>query len=235
MRTLLQLNVIPVVNENDTVATEEIRFGDNDSLGALVANLVEADLLVFLTDQDGMFDSDPRSNPNAALIAEAQAGDRKLESMAAGSGGVLGRGGMLTKVRAAERAARSGTMTLIVSGKEKNVLQRIGADEHLGTRLYPANAPLAARKQWLASHLQVRGRLMLDEGAVDVLRAAGRSLLAVGVTAVEGNFSRGDLVVCMAPGGEEIARGLVNYNADEARRIIGKPSTADRGNSRLYR
>ena len=225
LRTLLQLNVIPVINENDTVATEEIRFGDNDSLGALVANLVEADLLVFLTDQDGMFDSNPRSNPNAALIAEAQAGDRSLESMAAGSGSVLGRGGMLTKLRAAERAARSGTMTLIASGNEKNVLQRIGADERLGTRLYPATAPLAARKQWLASHLQVRGRLILDAGAVDVLRAAGRSLLAVGVTAVEGVFSRGDLVVCMAPGGEEIARGLVNYNADEARRIIGKPST----------
>ena len=224
LRTLLKLNVIPVVNENDTVATEEIRFGDNDSLGALVANLVEADLLVFLTDQDGMFDSDPRSNPNAALIAEAQAGDQRLESMAAGSGGALGRGGMLTKIRAAERAARSGTMTVIAPGKEINVLRRIGADERLGTRLYASNAPLAARKQWLASHLQVRGRLKLDEGAVDVLRAAGRSLLAVGVTAVEGAFSRGDLVVCIAPGGEEIARGLVNYNTDETRKIIGKSS-----------
>jgi glutamate 5-kinase len=224
LRTLLQLNVIPVVNENDTVATEEIRFGDNDSLGALVANLVEADLLVFLTDQDGMFDSDPRSNPEAKLIAEAQAGDQKLETMAAGSGGALGRGGMLTKVRAAERAARSGTMTLIASGRQDNVLQRIAADEGLGTRLYPANVPLAARKQWLAGQLQVCGRLLLDEGAVKVLRSAGSSLLAVGVTGVEGDFRRGDLVVCLAPGGEEIARGLVNYNMDEARKIIGEPS-----------
>jgi glutamate 5-kinase len=224
LRTLLQLNVIPVVNENDTVATEEIRFGDNDSLGALVANLVEADLLIFLTDQNGLFDSDPRGNPDAVLVAEAQAGDQKLETMAAGSGGALGRGGMLTKVRAAERAARSGTMTLIVSGREKNVLQRIAGDECLGTRLYPANAPQAARKQWLASHLQVCGRLLLDTGAVDVLRSAGRSLLAVGITEVEGNFRRGDLVVCIAPGGREVARGLVNYNADETRKIIGKPS-----------
>ena len=224
LRTLLQLNVIPVVNENDTVATEEIRFGDNDSLAALVANLVEADLLVFLTDQDGMFDSDPRANPDARLVAEAQAGDQKLETMAAGSGGALGRGGMLTKVRAAGRAARSGTMTLVASGRQDNVLQRIAADEALGTRLYPANAPLAARKQWLAGQLQVRGRLLLDEGAVKVLRSAGSSLLAVGVTGVEGDFRRGDLVVCLATGGEEIARGLVNYNMDEARKIIGEPS-----------
>lgn len=224
LRTLLQLNVVPVVNENDTVATEEIRFGDNDSLAALVANLVEADLLVFLTDQDGMFDSDPRSNPDARLIAEAQAGDQKLESMAAGSGGTLGRGGMLTKVRAAARAARSGTMTLIASGRQDNVLQRIAADEDLGTRLYPANAPLAARKQWLAGQLQACGRLLLDEGAVKVLRSAGSSLLAVGVTGVEGDFRRGDLVVCLAPGGEEVARGLVNYNMDETRKIIGEPS-----------
>ena len=224
LRTLLQLNVIPVVNENDTVATEEIRFGDNDSLGALVANLVEADLLVFLTDQDGMFDSDPRSNPDAKLIAEAQVGDQKLETMAAGSGGALGRGGMLTKVRAAERAARSGTMTLIASGRQDNVLQRIAADEGLGTRLYPASVPLAARKQWLAGQLQVRGRLLLDEGAVKVLRSAGSSLLAVGVAGIEGDFKRGDLVVCLAPGGKEIARGLVNYNVDETRKIIGVPS-----------
>ena len=224
LRTLLQLNVIPVVNENDTVATEEIRFGDNDSLAALVANLVEADLLVFLTDQDGMFDSDPRTNPDAKLIAEAQAGDQKLETMAAGSGGALGRGGMLTKVRAAGRAARSGTMTLVASGRQDNVLQRIAADEGLGTRLYPANAPQAARKQWLAGQLQVRGRLLLDDGAVKVLRSSGSSLLAVGVTGVEGDFRRGDLVVCLAPGGEEVARGLVNYNRDEAGKIIGEPS-----------
>ncbi len=225
LRTLLSLGVIPVVNENDTVATEEIRFGDNDTLSALVANLVEADLLVFLTDQAGMLDSDPRDNPDAALVAEAQAGDVRLEAMASGSGGALGRGGMLTKVRAAARAARSGTLTLIASGREPGILQRLAADEALGTRLYPVCKPFAARKRWLAGRLQVRGRLLLDAGAVSVLREAGRSLLPVGVTRVEGDFGRGDLVVCTSPGGEEVARGLVNYSAADARRIIGQPSS----------
>lgn len=224
LRTLLQLGVIPVVNENDTVTTEEIRFGDNDTLAALVANLVEADLLVFLTDQEGMFDSNPRTNPNAVLVPEAQAGDVALESMASGSGGELGRGGMLTKVSAAARAARSGTLTVIASGRDKNILQRIAADENPGTRLYPATEPLAARKRWLAGQLQVRGRLTLDRGAVKVLRSAGSSLLPVGVTRIEGTFKRGDLVVCSGPDGDEIARGLVNYNAVEAIRIIGHPS-----------
>jgi glutamate 5-kinase len=224
LRTLLSLGVIPVVNENDTVATEEIRFGDNDTLSALVANLVEADLLVFLTDQAGMLDSDPRSNPDAALVAEAQAGDVRLEAMASGSGGALGRGGMLTKVRAASRAARSGTLTLIASGREPHILQRLAADEALGTRLYPVCKPFAARKRWLAGRLQVRGRLILDTGAVSVLREAGRSLLPVGVTRVDGDFGRGDLVVCISPDGEEVARGLVNYSAADARRIIGQPS-----------
>jgi glutamate 5-kinase len=224
LRTLLSLGVVPVVNENDTVTTEEIRFGDNDTLAALVANLVEADLLIFLTDQDGMFDSDPRSNPDASLIAEAEAGDFSLESMASGSGGALGRGGMLTKVRAAERAARSGTMTLIAPGRDAGILQRIAHNQAVGTRLYPACIPLAARKQWLAGQLQSRGTVILDDGAVKVLRESGRSLLPVGVTAVEGSFERGDLVVCWGPDRQEVARGLVNYSSNESRRIIGQPS-----------
>lgn len=224
LRTLVKLGVVPVVNENDTVTTDEIRFGDNDTLAALVANLVEADLLVFLTDQAGMFDGDPRNNPNASLIAEAQAGDVALETMA-GGGGALGRGGMLTKLRAAGRAARSGAMTVIASGRESDVLQRIAGDEALGTRLYPASAPLAARKQWLAGRLQARGRVVLDAGATQVLRGAGSSLLPVGVTRVEGHFERGDLVVCVDPDGTEIARGLVNYSASESARIIGQPSS----------
>ena len=224
LRTLLALGVIPVVNENDTVTTEEIRFGDNDTLAALVANLVEADLLVFLTDQQGMFDSDPRSNPAAGLISEAQADDLSLETMAAATGGALGRGGMLTKVRAARRAARSGALTMIVPGRDDNVLQRIAADDTLGTRLYPTREPLAARKQWLAGQLQVRGRLQLDEGASRVLHTSGRSLLPVGVVAVEGHFDRGDLVACIDPDGREIARGLVNYNTTDAARIAGQAS-----------
>ena len=225
LNTLLDLGVIPIVNENDTVATEEIRLGDNDTLAALVANLVEADLLVLLTDQQGLLDADPRSNPDARLIPEALAGDIALEKMALGSGGALGRGGMLTKVRAAARAARSGTITLIASGNEHNILQRLAADEKLGTRLMPASGAVAARKQWLAGQLRVRGRLTLDDGAVNVLRSAGSSLLPVGVTRVEGEFDRGDLVVCLDPAGEEVARGLVNYNAAESKQIIGQPSS----------
>jgi len=225
LRTLLGLGVIPIVNENDTVTTEEIRFGDNDTLAALVANLTGADLLVLLTDQQGLLENDPRSNPDASLIPAAQAGDVSLETMAAGSGGSLGRGGMLTKVQAAARAARSGTLTLIASGHEQNILQRIATDEVLGTRLYPVCEPFAARKQWLAGQLQVRGRLQLDAGAVKVLRSAGSSLLPVGVTRVEGDFKRGDLVVCLGPAGEEVARGLVNYNVSESEKIIGQPSS----------
>jgi glutamate 5-kinase len=225
LRTLLGLGVIPIVNENDTVTTDEIRLGDNDTLAALVANLVGADLLVLLTDQHGLLDSDPRVNADARLITAAQAGDAGLETMAAGSGGALGRGGMLTKVRAAARAARSGVLTLIASGHETNVLQRVAADEALGTRLYPVCAPFAARKQWLAGQLQVRGRLQLDAGAVNMLRSSGSSLLPVGVTRVEGDFKRGDLVMCIGPEGEEVARGLVNYNVSESERIIGQPSS----------
>lgn len=225
LRTLLDLGVIPVINENDTVTTDEIRFGDNDTLAALVANLVEAELLVFLTDQEGMLDADPRKKPDAKLVHEADAGDPRLESMAAGSGGALGRGGMLTKVRAATRAARSGTMTIIASGRADNVLGRLAGNEVLGTRLYPSSMPMAARKQWLAGHLQACGRLRVDAGAMKVLKEAGSSLLPVGVTAVEGEFDRGDLVICEGPGNEEVARGLVNYSAADARRIIGQPSS----------
>ena len=225
LRTLLDLGVIPVVNENDTVTTEEIRFGDNDTLAALVANLIDADLLIFLTDQQGMYDSDPRTNPGATLLSEAQADDLSLENMAAATGGALGRGGMLTKVRAARRAARSGTLTMIVPGNLDNVLQRLASDEPLGTRLYPTSEPLAARKQWLAGQLQVRGRVLLDEGATRVLSESGVSLLPVGVTGVEGAFERGDLVACIGSGGAEVARGLVNYNAADAGRIAGQASS----------
>lgn len=224
LQTLLDLGVIPVVNENDTVTTEEIRFGDNDTLAALVANLIEAELLVFLTDQQGLFSSDPRTSPDAELIQEAQAGAPRLETMASGSGGALGRGGMLTKVRAAKLAARSGTQTVIAYGREENILQRVATGNFRGTRLYPVREPLAARKQWLAGQLQVRGSLSLDPGAMRVLQGAGSSLLPVGVTRVEGQFDRGDLVVCFGPGGEEVARGLVNYSAAESRRIIGHAS-----------
>ncbi len=224
LRKLLGLGVIPVVNENDTVACDELRFGDNDTLAALVANLVEADLLVILTDQAGLFDKDPRRHADARLVTDAQAGDAALAAMAGASGGGLGRGGMATKVRAAELAARSGTATWIASGQEVDVLQRIAAGEALGSRLHPAQEPLAARKQWLAGQLKVSGRLTLDAGAVQVLRQAGRSLLPVGVTAVEGDFARGEVVSCHGPTGEAVARGLVNYSAVEARRIIGQPT-----------
>ncbi|MDP1707879.1 MAG: glutamate 5-kinase [Gammaproteobacteria bacterium] len=224
LRTLLKLGVVPVVNENDTVATEEIRFGDNDTLAALVANLVEAELLVILTDQPGMFEADPRVQPDAKLIHEARAGDASLESMAGGGSGALGRGGMLTKVRAAAQAARSGASTLIVSGRETNVLLRIVQGEERGTLLYSSEDPLAARKQWLAGQLQLRGRLTLDAGAAKVLREAGKSLLPVGVVAVEGVFARGEAVACLAPDGKEVARGLVNYGADEVRKIMRHPS-----------
>ena len=225
LRALIKLQTLPVVNENDTVATEEIRFGDNDTLAALVANLVEAEVLVILTDQSGMFERDPRIDPEAPLVLEGKAGDAALESMAGGSPGDLGRGGMLTKVRAAGRAARSGAMTVIASGREPGVLLRLAAGEPLGTLLLPTAGPLASRKQWLAGQLQIRGRLVLDEGAVRVLKEAGRSLLPVGVTAVEGTFLRGDLVACVDSHDGEVARGLVNYSAQEARRILGQPSS----------
>ncbi len=223
LRTLLRLKVVPVVNENDTVVTDEIRFGDNDTLAALVTNLVEAELLVILTDQPGMFDRDPRSSADARLLQEVAADDPRLERMA-GEGGALGRGGMRTKVRAARLAGRSGAATIIASGREQDVLRRIAAGEPVGTLLLPGSAPLAARKQWLAGQLQLSGTLHLDAGAARVLREEGRSLLAVGVTGVEGGFKRGELVRCVDPEGREVARGLVNYSAAETRLIMGQPS-----------
>ncbi len=223
--TLLGLGVVPVVNENDVVANEELRFGDNDTLAALVANLVEAELLVLLTDQPGLLEADPRSNPDAPLVKSARVDDPRLDAFAGDSGGALGRGGMATKLRAARVAARSGTATVIASGREPRVLARIAAGEEVGTLLIPARERHAARKRWLAGQLQARGRLVLDAGAVKVLREAGRSLLAVGVKAVEGDFSRGEVVVCVDEEGREVARGLVNYSADEARRIMGRPSS----------
>jgi len=223
LRALLELDVVPIVNENDTVVTDEIQFGDNDTLAALVANLCEADLLVILTDQEGLYDADPRRHADARLVSHGQAEDSGLRAMA-GPGSTLGRGGMVTKLTAAEKAARSGAATVICSGKETAVLTRLKAGERLGTLLVSSKGRQTARKQWLAGRLTAQGTLRLDDGAVDVLREAGRSLLAVGVTEVLGRFDRGDLVVCEDRRGHEIARGLVNYSADEARRIIGQPS-----------
>ncbi|WP_234283720.1 MULTISPECIES: glutamate 5-kinase [Halomonadaceae] len=223
LRTLVDLRVVPVINENDTVVTDEIRFGDNDTLGALVANLLEAEALVILTDQEGLFDADPRRNPAATLIQEGRADDPALAAVA-GGGGALGRGGMTTKVQAARLAARSGAVTVIASGRQPEVLTRLAAGESLGTLLRPEEAPMAARKRWLAGQLQVRGSLTLDAGAVKVLRGSGSSLLAVGVKALSGDFVRGDMVLCLDEQGERIAKGLVNYGADEARRILGQPS-----------
>jgi glutamate 5-kinase len=222
-RTVLSLGVVPLVNENDTVATDEIRFGDNDTLAGRVANLIEAGLLVILTDQEGFFERDPRKDPTAKLVTKARAGDPSLEVMA-GGGGVWGRGGMQTKLKAAALAARSGTATIIASGQAPEVLVRIAQGEQLGTLLTPAQGPLTARKQWLAGGIRPRGKLMLDEGAVRALREAGCSLLPVGITAVEGEFTRGELVICVDPSGTEIARGLVNYSADETRRIMRQRS-----------
>ncbi|MFZ1325309.1 MAG: glutamate 5-kinase [Candidatus Contendobacter sp.] len=221
LRTLLRLRVVPVINENDTVAFEEIRFGDNDTLGALVANLVEAELYIILTDQQGLYDKDPRQFSDARLIGEGRAGDAALEAMASGAG-ALGSGGMSTKLHAAAKAARSGAFTLLAWGREPEVLRCVAAGAPLGTLLRPSQSPLAARKQWLAVQLQVRGRLHLDAGAVRALRTAGKSLLPVGVTALEGKFSRGDLVSCLDPGGLEVARGLVNYDTERALALIGK-------------
>jgi glutamate 5-kinase len=223
LRTLIRFGVVPVVNENDTVATHEIRLGDNDTLAGMVANLVEAEFLVILTDQAGLYSTDPRTDPAAKLVEEGHAGDAALESMA-GAGGTLGRGGMRTKLRAAGLAARSGTATRIVSGREPDVLPRLADGEAIGTLLRPRSSPLAARKQWLAGLQAVAGRLRLDQGACRVLREAGRSLLAVGVCGVEGEFSRGEIVSCCDAEGREIARGMVNYDATETRKIMGHPS-----------
>ena len=225
LRTLIGLHVIPIINENDTVTTDEIRVGDNDTLGALVTNLIEADVLILLTDQPGLFDRDPRRYPDAKLVATARADDPALEAMAGGAGSTMGRGGMLTKVQAARRAARSGASTVIACGREPDVLTRLAAGEALGTQLVAERQMLAARKQWLADHVQLAGRIRLDDGAVRALLRDGKSLLPIGVTGVEGAFQRGEVVGCFAPDGREIARGLVNYDAGEALRIMRKPSS----------
>ena len=226
LRTLLGFGVVPIVNENDTVVTDEIRFGDNDTLGALVANLVEADVLIILTDQQGLFDKNPRDHKDAALISYISASDDRLESMASGGAGVLGSGGMLTKVRAARLAARSGADTLIASGREENVIVRVAAGELLGSWLQPEHGRVAARKQWLAGHLKSRGALVLDDGAVKALRQGGTSLLAVGVKDAQGTFSRGDMVICVDERGGLVARGLVNYSVDETLKLLGKSSSS---------
>ncbi|HTJ96633.1 MAG TPA: glutamate 5-kinase [Rhodocyclaceae bacterium] len=225
LQALLQLNVVPIINENDTVVTDEIKFGDNDTLGALVANLIEAETLIILTDQQGLYSADPRSNPNAVFIHEGRADDRQYESMAGGAGSGISKGGMITKIKAAQRAARSGAHTVIASGRETNVLPRLMSGEQLGTLLYATSTPLAARKQWLADHLQLAGSVTLDAGAVSALKS-GKSLLPVGVKDVAGEFERGAAIACRDIEGKEIARGLANYSSSESRRIAGHSSDA---------
>jgi glutamate 5-kinase len=222
--TLLRLSVVPIINENDTVITEEIKFGDNDTLGALVANLIEGDALIILTDQTGLYTADPRKNPCATLVEEAIAGDPALEAMAGGAGSSLGRGGMLTKIIAAKRAANSGANTVIASGREPDVLVRLAAGEAIGTQLIARTARLAARKQWMADHLQVRGRVVMDDGACAKVGSEGKSLLPIGIVDVQGVFARGEVIACLNPQGREIARGLTNYSSAETRLIQRKPS-----------
>jgi glutamate 5-kinase len=223
--TLLTLRVIPVINENDTVVNEEIKFGDNDTLGALVANLVEADALVILTDQRGLYSADPRKDPQARFIDEAEAGDATLELMAGGAGSSIGRGGMITKVLAAKRAAGSGASTVIAWGREPDVLLRLAAGERIGSALIAATPKLAARKQWMVDHLQLRGAVVVDDGAVQKLRDEGKSLLPIGVVEVQGDFQRGDVIAVRGSAGKELARGLANYSSAETRLIARKPST----------
>lgn len=223
--TLLQYGVVPIINENDTVVTDEIKLGDNDTLASMVTNLIEADVLVILTDQSGLFTADPRKDPAATLISFGKAADPAYEFMAGGAGSGIGKGGMATKVRAAQRAARSGAATIIASGREPDVLSRLAAGESIGTCLVAELAPIAARKQWLADQLQTRGRLILDAGAVQVLLEQGKSLLPIGVTGAEGEFERGDLVSCVTVEGQEIGRGLVNYGVNDVRRIMRRPSS----------
>jgi glutamate 5-kinase len=222
--TLLRLGVVPVINENDTVVNDEIKFGDNDTLGALVANLIEADALVILTDQKGLYSADPRKDPNARFIDEAEAGTPELEQMAGGAGSSIGRGGMITKVLAAKRAAGSGASTVIAWGREPDVLVRLSAGESIGTALIASTAKLAARKQWMADHLQMRGAVIVDAGAAAKLRDEGKSLLPIGIVEVQGEFVRGDVIAVRDGSGLEIARGLANYSASEARLIARKPS-----------
>jgi glutamate 5-kinase len=218
--TLLTMGVLPIVNENDTVVTDEIKFGDNDTLGALVTNLVEADLLVILTDQEGLYTADPRKDATATLLGSVTAGDPRLADMAGEAGSAIGRGGMATKVLAARRAARSGAHTIVASGRQADVLVRLARGELIGTEFISRTPRLAARKQWLAGHLQLRGAVVLDAGAVRAVRELGKSLLPIGVTAVKGVFERGEVVACLDPEGREVARGLVNYPSADAARIL---------------
>ncbi len=225
LTTLLSMNVVPIINENDSIATEEIRFGDNDTLAALVTNLIEADVLVILTDQAGLFTADPRIDAQAKLLNEAMVEDPTIELMASDVGSIVGRGGMLTKIIAAKRAARSGAHTIIASGHEANVLVRLAQGEAIGTQLMTKTLKVAARKQWLANHLQTHGKITLDEGAVKALTVEGKSLLPIGVTNTTGNFERGEVVNCIDLEGREIARGLVNYSAMETQKILRCPSS----------
>jgi glutamate 5-kinase len=225
LKTLLDLNVIPIINENDTVVTEEIRFGDNDTLAALVANLIEADALVILTDQQGLYSADPRKDKDAKFINFETAGNVELEKMAGGAGSNVGTGGMLTKILAAKRAASSGAHTVIASGRESDVLIRLSNGEAIGTHLKAAQMKTLAKKQWLADHLRTGGKLVLDDGAVKVLKTDGKSLLPIGVVDVQGSFERGDVVACVSAAGSEIARGIVNYNSQEVARIMRKASS----------
>ncbi len=223
--TLLSLRVLPVINENDTVVNDEIKFGDNDTLGALVANLIDADALVILTDQQGLYSADPRKDPTATLVQEARAGDPELERMAGGAGSSIGRGGMLTKILAAKRAAGSGASTVIAWGREPDVLVRLARGEAIGTSLIAATPKQAARKQWMADHLQLRGAVIVDAGAAAKVCAEGKSLLPIGVIDVQGEFHRGDVIAVRSAEGREIARGLANYSSAEARLIARKPSS----------
>jgi glutamate 5-kinase len=222
--TLLSHGVLPVINENDTVVNDEIKFGDNDTLGALVANLVEADVLIILTDQKGLYSADPRVDPSATFVHTARAGDAQLEAMAGGAGSSIGKGGMITKILAAKRAAGSGASTVIAWGRETDVLLRLSKGEAIGTLLVAPTQKQQARKQWMADHLQLRGSITVDKGAVDKVRKEGKSLLPIGMTAVEGEFSRGEVIAILDPQGVEIARGLANYASAEARLICRKPS-----------
>jgi glutamate 5-kinase len=222
--TLLRLGVVPIINENDTVVTDEIKFGDNDTLGALVANLIEGDALVILTDQRGLYTADPRKDPAATLVQQADAGDPALEAMAGGAGTSIGRGGMLTKILAAKRAAHSGADTVIASGREPHVLVRLAAAEPIGTQLIARTARMAERKQWMADQLQVRGHVVIDAGAVEKLTSDGKSLLPIGIVDVQGIFARGEVIACLDEAGREVARGLTNYSSAEARLIRRHPS-----------
>lgn len=223
--TLLRLAIVPIINENDTVVTDEIKFGDNDTLGALVANLIEADALIILTDQRGLYTADPRKNPDAQFVHDAKAGDPALEAMAGGAGTGIGRGGMLTKILAAKRAATSGAHTVIAWGREENVLTRLASGEAIGTQLTAQTAQLTARKQWMADHLQTAGKVTIDAGAVQKVTMEGKSLLPIGVIEVAGEFGRGDVITCLNTEGKPIARGISNYSSAEARRIMRKPSS----------